>query len=595
MKKILLIAILLLVTAQSYALPVFPGAEGFGTDTVAGSGRHLSSPQTTVYKVTTLNSDGPGSIAECMQASGPRVCVFEVAGTIRFRGYRAIINPYITIAGQTAPPPGIQIAGGGLWISGARDVLIQHLRVRPGDDPDSTKGNVRRAMSMSSRDGNAPHHVVIDHCSLQWGIDANANVWAYQAHSITFSNNIIAECLNYSLHPEGWHSMTLNIDHSQGGGHRNISIIKNYFAHGGGRNPKIGGNTHVQLVNNVIYNMRSYPIVLTDSRSHGPHHTTIVGNVHINGVNSQWGKDYTAVIQATVSDGSRIYADDNVCNNYPDCLRLDRPAAITLLDSPEIWSPMTVLPTTNNEARDYVLANAGARPVERDETEIRVTQEAIDITGQVIDCVGPDPIYFPTGTAEGGSSNTIILEDKSDEGQDPAIFSRTWVGQEIEITSGTGSGQVRSVTAHSGNTRIATVDPAWNTTPDTTSVYRRNMDCSKNVGGWPVYAENYRELTIPDNPNADDDGDGYTNLEEWLHNFSAIVEGRAPEPSEPPPQPPPPNPADIDDDGDIDLDDLIHVVNDFGKRSGFTYQKADTDNNNMIDIFDVVFVASRFT
>jgi len=37
---------------------------------------------------------------------------------------------------------------------------------------------------------------------------------------------------------------------------------------------------------------------------------------------------------------------------------------------------------------------------------------------------------------------------------------------------------------------------------------------------------NRRKLTVPDNPSGDDDGDGYTNLEEWLHGFAAEVEGR---------------------------------------------------------------------
>jgi len=47
-----------------------------------------------------------------------------------------------------------------------------------------------------------------------------------------------------------------------------------------------------------------------------------------------------------------------------------------------------------------------------------------------------------------------------------------------------------------------------------------------DVGGWPNLAENRRELTIPDNPSGDDDGDRYTNLEEWLQGFAADVEGR---------------------------------------------------------------------
>lgn len=49
----------------------------------------------------------------------------------------------------------------------------------------------------------------------------------------------------------------------------------------------------------------------------------------------------------------------------------------------------------------------------------------------------------------------------------------------------------------------------------------------KDVGGWPDLAKNRRELTVPDNPSGDDDGDGYTNLEEWLHGFAAQVENQA--------------------------------------------------------------------
>jgi len=43
-----------------------------------------------------------------------------------------------------------------------------------------------------------------------------------------------------------------------------------------------------------------------------------------------------------------------------------------------------------------------------------------------------------------------------------------------------------------------------------------------DVGGWPKLAENRRKLIVPENPT----GDGYTNLEEWLHGYVAEVEGR---------------------------------------------------------------------
>ena len=53
-----------------------------------------------------------------------------------------------------------------------------------------------------------------------------------------------------------------------------------------------------------------------------------------------------------------------------------------------------------------------------------------------------------------------------------------------------------------------------------------SIPASQNdVGGWPDLAENRRKLTLPVDPNGDDDGDGYTNLEEWLHGHAAVVEG----------------------------------------------------------------------
>src|SRR3989338_10505637 len=58
------------VSAQAN-LPVFPGAQGFGTNTIAGRGGQI-------IKVTNLNDTGPGSLRAAVEASGPRIVVFEV-------------------------------------------------------------------------------------------------------------------------------------------------------------------------------------------------------------------------------------------------------------------------------------------------------------------------------------------------------------------------------------------------------------------------------------------------------------------------------------------------------------------------------------
>lgn len=65
-------------------------------------------------------------------------------------------------------------------------------------------------------------------------------------------------------------------------------------------------------------------------------------------------------------------------------------------------------------------------------------------------------------------------------------------------------------------------------------------------------------------------------------------------PSEPPEPEPEPLEGDLNNDTKVNFQDLIIVASNFGLTSGFD-SEADTDNNNVIDIFDVVYVASRFT
>jgi hypothetical protein len=103
-----------------------PHFQGFGTSTTGGSGRHLASPFTTIYHVTSLSNRGPGTLRECVEASGPRVCVFDTSGTIALTTSLQISDPYITIACQTAPSPGIAVRVYETFFIRAHDVVIQH-------------------------------------------------------------------------------------------------------------------------------------------------------------------------------------------------------------------------------------------------------------------------------------------------------------------------------------------------------------------------------------------------------------------------------------------------------------------------------------
>ena len=123
--EILSLLLVLIISSSAGALPAFPNAEGFGSDTVGGRGGR-------VIKVTNLNSSGPGSLQSACEMAEPRIVVFDVSGVIT--GDIVITEPYITIAGQSAPGAGITIRGMLSTLAKkdrVHDVVARFLRVRP--------------------------------------------------------------------------------------------------------------------------------------------------------------------------------------------------------------------------------------------------------------------------------------------------------------------------------------------------------------------------------------------------------------------------------------------------------------------------------
>ncbi|MED5621873.1 GDSL-type esterase/lipase family protein [Ideonella sp. BN130291] len=213
-----------------------------------------------IVRVTTLAASGPGSLRAALETPGPRIVVFEVAGVIDLAGKGITIRqPYLTIAGQTAPHPGITLIRGELEIA-AHDVIVQHLALRPGDwGRPPRSGGDQDGLSTNA----GAYNVIVDHCSFSWATDENLSVggprfagndpdeWRhYTSHDITYSHNLIYQGLSNSVHEKGEHSKgTLVHDNASG-----VLLYANVYASNRQRNALWKGGTRGAMVNNVVYN-----------------------------------------------------------------------------------------------------------------------------------------------------------------------------------------------------------------------------------------------------------------------------------------------------------------------------------------------------
>ena len=370
-------------SAPAHARSVIPGAAGFGTGTPAGRGGK-------VYRVTNLNTAGAGSLKECVAAAGPRVCVFEVSGTIRLTDDLHIWNPNITIAGQTAPSPGIMLRGAALNIN-ASDVLVQHIRIRVGDDANGPDPGNRDALKIESTTG--IRNIVVDHCSLSWAIDETLTLWD-RWDNVTLTNNIIAEGLRNSIMTTGDDAgYGLLVGPTDG----RVSIVGNLLAHIAARNPLSRGKQMV-FVNNVVYNRANVDVDL-QSEDGRVTNNSLVGNVFIRGPDYSHPDNKPVLLRTDsmlgVPLGSKVYVADNAAveGSSTDVWAVVSTNTSTSLGSykasaPPTWPPGVIaLPTQNNAVLNKVLNFAGARPADRDSVDRRVVQSVRDRTGRIINCV----------------------------------------------------------------------------------------------------------------------------------------------------------------------------------------------------------------
>jgi pectate lyase len=369
------------ITGAEPQLPAFPGAEGFGATTPGGRGGQ-------VLRVTTLADYGrkddpiPGSLRAAVQTRGPRTIVFRVGGTIELKESLRITEPYITIAGQTAPGDGVCLKNYDVGIRDTHDVVIRYLRVRPGD----VAGKPLDAMYVYGC-----QNVIIDHCSASWGSDETLSVTGEGCTDVTVQWCYLTESLNQSVHEKGAHGYG-SLIRTDG----DITYHHNLYAHHKTRCPRPGtyGDPRGILLdfrNNVIYNWMSPAGYTAEDKAT----MNYVGNYLKPGPNTTArrrafeveGQATTLYVEGNYIEGAGA-ANDNQRRLIEDAERAT-------------WArnEFDVAPITSHaaaEAYRLVLEHGGASCLARDSVDTRIVSEVQSGTGRIINSqadVGEWPVY----------------------------------------------------------------------------------------------------------------------------------------------------------------------------------------------------------
>lgn len=363
-------------------IPAFPGAEGGGKYSFGGRGGK-------VIVVTNLNDDGPGSLRWACEQGGARIVVFNVAGIIRLKTPLMIRAPYITIAGQTAPGDGVCIAGESVWLN-THDVIIRYMRFRRGE---TWVGRRDDAIG-----GNPIGNIMIDHVSASWGLDENMSMYRHMYNdstgkiedkfgtvNITIQNSIFGEALDTWNHAFG---STL--------GGENCTFMRNLWANNAGRNPSVGWNGIFNFANNVVFNWVHRSIDGGDYRAQ----YNIINNYFKpgpatpkNNVGHRILKPESGRSKLKDKYYGRAYVKGNIMEGYPAVTKDNWNGGVQVEEEADAgeylasikWpKPLPMAPITilsAEDAKTYVLANAGATLPKRDAVDARIVKQVT--TGKI--------------------------------------------------------------------------------------------------------------------------------------------------------------------------------------------------------------------
>lgn len=380
----ILISLLFAAVAWCQTL-AFPSAEGYGRFAQGGRGG-------TVFEVTNLNTTGTGSFRVCLDAAGPRTCIFRTSGTIDFNDDTILVdNPYLTIAGQTAPGEGITIKG--LWLIFMADhIIVRHLRLAPGAICEQASTNACSAILVSSPSPGVtdPENLIFDHISARWA--PSNTITMTNASKVTLQWSVVSEGLSWAEHGKG------GLVHATDGVANGVTWHHNFITNHYNNYPFIQGGT-IQVINNVFYQGNGQSRIAANWRSS---FTEWDSNYHLRGPDSvdtysvalrahpcaDFGLDCDATMQ-TSFDNSEIYLNGNYHNTLrplgtepeTDIADFSGPSEIQSVPSRFTGTPDLGSKTDAVTARTDVLASAGATVPYLDTIDQREISALNNLTG----------------------------------------------------------------------------------------------------------------------------------------------------------------------------------------------------------------------
>jgi hypothetical protein len=469
----------------------FPTAEGYGRFARGGRGGVVIE----VSNLLDYNSNEPaipGSYRAAIEATGPRTIVFRVSGLIRLKRPCTInaANGYVTIAGQTAPGEGVCLSNWRAGITSCSDVIMRFMRCRLGD------------YSQQAMDGMGlgnSSHSIMDHCSISWTIDESSSsrqsgAVGSSSCNITFQHNIISEPLQHSYHYDDSnrsctncyqaHAFAASISGEIGSYHHNLithSTDRNWSLAGGlDQSSHYAGSLDIR--NNVVYNW------IGRTTDGGVARCNYVSNYYkpypsnpyatwllkLDAINTNWGTEAYYMV------GNIMEGRNYQTNNWGPAFYNDTNTMNMVRTNSEIFPSFVATQTTTN-ALKFVLSDVGCNLPIPDVIDQRIIGEVLNGNTHYIGTNGPT--YTINGYPQPGSPNYPgIIDTQTDVHDATNSPNYPW--------------------------------PAYIT---------YNVPIDSDHDGLPDWWELLKGLN-PNSPpgdfsdaNADPDGDGYSNLEDYLN------------------------------------------------------------------------------